>query len=68
MASIQLQAQNIKCGGCAANIEKGLSSMAGIASVEVDIASGMVTIEGEMLDQTSITAKLAELGYPVVQD
>ena len=68
MSSLQLQAQNIKCAGCAANIQNGLTALDGIDSVEVDIATGNVSIEGDALDQTLITAKLAELGYPVVQD
>lgn len=68
MASLQLQAQNIKCAGCAANIQNGLTSLAGVEAVEVDVASGNVHIEGNALDQDTITAKLAELGYPVVQD
>lgn len=68
MPALQLQAQNIKCAGCAANIQNGLKTLAGINSVKVDIASGTITIEGEALDQSIITAKLTELGYPVVQD
>ena len=68
MSSLQLQAQNIKCAGCATNIKNGLVDIAGIDSVEVDIPSGTVRIEGSEPDLTTITAKLAELGYPIVQD
>ena len=68
MSSLELKAQNIKCGGCAANIQKGLTALDGIDTVEVNVATGGVHIEGNTLDQTRITAKLAELGYPVVQD
>ena len=68
MSSLQLHAQNIKCAGCVANIKNGLAELAGIDSVEVDIPSGNVSIEGSAVDAAEITAKLAALGYPVVQD
>lgn len=68
MASLQLHAQNIKCAGCAANIKNGLDALSGIDQIDVDITTGGVLIQGSQLDQTLITAKLAELGYPVVQD
>lgn len=56
---------NVKCGGCAANIQTGLMAMAGVTAVEVEIASGHVTVSGEALLRASLEAKLAELGYPV---
>lgn len=65
MSSQQLYAQNIKCAGCVANIKNGLSELAGVEAVEVDIASGRVSIEGSAVDTATITAKLAALGYPV---
>jgi len=64
MSSIKLTVQNIKCGGCVANIINGLSPMEGIDSVEVDQESGVVQIIGTNLDKSTITDKLSELGYP----
>ncbi len=55
---------NVKCGGCAANIKKGLATLEGIQVVEVDIKTGAVTVEGDKLDRGHLTNKLAELGYP----
>jgi copper chaperone len=65
MATLELTVQNVKCGGCASAIQEGLTSLPGIERVEVDISSSQVHIEGDPLDQDAITAKLAELGYPV---
>ena len=56
--------KNVKCGGCVANVKKGLGTLAGISSVEVVIASGEVTVSGDKLDRTQLSAKLEELGYP----
>lgn len=62
--TLQIQARNIKCGGCVSAIENGLKPLAGINQVEVAIDSGMVTIQGDNLDEQAIRDKLAELGYP----
>ncbi|OOZ40871.1 hypothetical protein BOW53_05930 [Solemya pervernicosa gill symbiont] len=60
----QFQAQNIKCGGCADAIKNGLGELNGIEQVEVEVESGNVTVEGASLQRDTISAKLAELGYP----
>lgn len=62
--TLQIQAQNIKCGGCVAAIETGLTPLPGISRVEVSIDTGMVRVEGDGLDEQAIRDKLAELGYP----
>lgn len=56
--------KNVKCGGCVANIEKGLMTMAGIETIRVDIPSGQVDVDGTNLDRKTISEKLTELGYP----
>ena len=55
---------NVKCGGCAETIRNGLSALAGVDSVSVDIESGHVTVTGESPDRGQVAGKLAELGYP----
>ncbi len=55
--------QNVKCGGCTSAIENGLGELAGVSSVTATL-EGLVTVEGEQLDRTAISAKLSELGYP----
>lgn len=65
MDKIELQASNIKCGGCVANVENGLKPLTGVSTISVDVASNIVIVEGTDLNQEAIEAKLAELGYPV---
>ena len=62
--TLQIQAQNIKCGGCVATIEKGLGELPGVNRVEAVIESGQVSIEGDNLSEQAIRDKLTELGYP----
>ncbi len=59
------EVNNVKCGGCAEIIREGLSGQIGVAAVDVDVAGGKVTVNGEALDRGGLTTKLAELGYPV---
>ncbi|PKM45763.1 MAG: heavy metal transporter [Gammaproteobacteria bacterium HGW-Gammaproteobacteria-1] len=64
MQTEEFTVKNVKCGGCVANIQNGLKDMPGVSAVEVTLA-GQVTVRGEGLDRAVLTAKLAELGYPV---
>ena len=65
MSKVEIQASNIKCGGCVSSIQDGLKELGGISAVSVDIASNKVSVEGSNLDSKVIEAKLAELGYPI---
>jgi len=56
--------KNVKCGGCVANIQKGLNTLPGVTQVDVTIAGGEVTVTGDQLDRAQLSAKLKELGYP----
>jgi copper chaperone len=62
--TLEIQAQNIKCGGCASAIENGLKALPGVEQIDVAIDTGRVSIQGPALDESAIRAKLAELGYP----
>ncbi|MFP4132211.1 heavy-metal-associated domain-containing protein [Thiohalospira sp.] len=55
---------NVKCGGCAAAIRDGLAEVAGVESVEVDVATGRVEVAGSGLDRGELATRLAGLGYP----
>lgn len=66
MEQIDIQSSKIKCGGCVANIEKGLNNFAGITDIKIDIESNIVSLQGSELDKVMIENKLAELGYPAV--
>jgi len=62
--SLSIQVENIKCGGCANSIKKGLMDEAGVSSVEIDVENGMVLIDGERLDRDAIAVHLLKMGYP----
>ncbi|MGE0081346.1 MAG: heavy-metal-associated domain-containing protein [Thiohalomonadaceae bacterium] len=56
--------KNIKCGGCVANVQKGLKELPGVEDVQVTIQGGQVTVRGQGLSRVQIAARLNELGYP----
>ena len=64
MQNEQFQVQNVKCGGCASNIQNGLAELEGISEVDVQIETGLVNITGENLNRQLISEKLTALGYP----
>ncbi|NOT73457.1 MAG: heavy-metal-associated domain-containing protein [Cyclobacteriaceae bacterium] len=61
----EIHVENIRCGGCAATIEKEIKNIAGVLAVTVDIEEGDITVdynEASLLD--SIKSRLLTLGYP----
>lgn len=66
MEKLDIQSSKIKCGGCVANIKKGLNGFAGVNDVQVNLESNIVSVQGNALDKITIENKLAELGYPVI--
>lgn len=61
--AIEIQVDNIKCGGCASTIRTKLEE-AFAAAVSVDIQAGVVTIDSAEESRAQIVARLAQLGYP----
>ena len=64
--SFEVDVENIKCGGCAGSIVKGLKALEGVAAVQVDVARGRVTVEGDDGLRPVVCEHLQKLGYPEV--
>ena len=57
--------QNLKCGGCANTINKGISSIEAIQNVSVNVDESTVTFSYGTEDQLNeVKNKLKSLGYP----
>lgn len=64
MDSIHLTVSGMTCGNCVKHVEKAINSIAGVRSVEVDLASGTVKVDGDVAHKvTEIIAALEEDGY-----
>ena len=68
MKITDIQIENLKCGGCAATIKKGLLSLENINEVEIDIENAIVSVTSKNESLEEIKAKLSKLGYPEVGD
>lgn len=66
MEQINLQVENIKCGGCAGTIKSRLSELQGVQEVEIDIETGNVTVKGTDLQALELGQKLHQMGYPPI--
>ena len=65
MTIISYSVPDISCGHCRTAIEREVSTVAGVATVEVDLKSKTVTVSGEPLDDAAIVAAIDEAGYEV---
>jgi copper chaperone len=63
-----IQIENLKCGGCAATIKKGLLGLEGIENVAIDVEKSIVSVSSNNDNLEEIKLKLSKLGYPEVGD
>jgi copper chaperone len=61
---IQIEIDNLKCGGCEKSIVKGLSAMPAISDLVVDREHQVVRFSGAASDRDAVVQKLRSMGYP----
>lgn len=54
------------CGHCVASVKEELSELEGVSSVDVDLSSGRVEVEGEGFTDEAVRSAVAEAGYEIV--
>lgn len=55
--------EGMTCEHCVAAVTEELENVAGAQGVEVDLASGRVTVTGEDFSDADVAAAVAEAGY-----
>lgn len=63
-----IQIENLKCGGCATTIKKGILSLNTITDVNIDVEESTVQFESESDVIELVKEKLSKMGYPEVGD
>lgn len=63
-----LQIENLKCGGCAATIKKGILAIHGVDEVDVNLEESSVSITSTKNNLKEVKIKLTKLGYPEIGD
>ena len=61
---MQIEIENLKCGGCARSILKGLAELPGVTNAEVDMEQQLVKYEGAKATRPQVADKLRAMGYP----
>jgi len=55
------------CGHCVGSVSREISALPGVQGVEVDLATGAVTVTSEApLDPGAVRTAIAEAGYELV--
>ena len=58
----QFKVDGMMCNHCRANVEKNIKVLQGVENVEVDLASGIAVVEGNVSDEEVIKA-IEGIGY-----
>jgi copper chaperone len=65
-AARQYTVVGMTCAHCVLSVREEVSEVPGVESVDVDLASGRLTVTGEGVDDAAITGAVADAGYRVV--
>jgi len=61
---MQIEIDNLKCGGCEKSIVKALSAMPEVSDLVVDREQQTVRFTGAASDRNAVVQKLRSMGYP----
>ncbi|MGP3933869.1 heavy-metal-associated domain-containing protein [Nonomuraea sp. KM88] len=58
--------KGMTCGHCVSSVKEEVSEVTGVANVEVDLATGLLTVDSDgLIDSAKIIAAVEEAGYEV---
>lgn len=61
----KIEILNLKCGGCANTIKKGLYTLEGVVNVDVDLENSFISVTaGDEQTIHAVKEKLSNMGYP----
>ncbi len=63
MTELTYTVSGMSCGHCEAAVKEEVSAVSGVESVDVDLATKLVVVRGEGLDDAAIRAAIDEAGY-----
>jgi copper chaperone len=59
--------EGMTCAHCVLSVREEVSAVPGVSAVDVDLASGRMTVSGEQFDEHAVRAAVAEAGYEVAR-
>lgn len=60
-----LKVPGMTCGHCEAAITTGVTAVAGVTGVEVDLDTKLVTVHGTDIDRPGVIAAIDEAGFDI---
>jgi copper chaperone len=57
--------RGMTCDHCVLSVREEVSEVAGVSGVDVDLASGRLTVTGAGIDEHAVRAAVTEAGYEV---
>jgi copper chaperone len=67
MSTATYTVKGMTCGHCVSSVKEEVSEVAGVTGVEVDLATGLLTVNSETpVEASAIATAVAEAGYEVV--
>ena len=58
--------QGMTCSHCVLSVKEEVAEVAGVEDVDVDLASGRMTVTGDDVADEAVRAAVADAGYEVV--
>ena len=65
-SSLSYVVSGMTCGHCEASVTREVSRVAGVTSVEVNLATKLVQVHGADVDDAAVRAAIDEAGYDAV--
>lgn len=66
MADLTIDVKGMTCDHCVRSVSGAVTAVAGVAGVDVDLATGKVTIAGDSVDASAVRGAIVEAGYEPV--
>jgi copper chaperone CopZ len=54
------------CDHCVMSVREEVAEVPGVTAVDVDLASGLLTVTGDDIRDEAVTAAVADAGYEVI--
>ena len=69
MTTVTYTVSGMTCGHCASAVAEELRALDGVSDVDVDVATGAVTVtSAQPLEPSAVATAVDEAGYQVVSD
>jgi copper chaperone len=65
MTTREYTVRGMTCEHCVRSVDEEVSEVAGVQSVDVDLASGRLVVTGERVDDAAVADAVEEAGYEV---